>query len=247
MAISFVGATGASAAAINGASLTLTFATAPSAGDIALVLNVTTTTSQPAQTILSGSGAAYTTLVSTANGNLRVLVGYRVCGAGETTATCSGSGAAADATAAAAFVFRGATTYTPVVISSLQTGTSSRPDSPAINASHVGDAIVSIVANLANSAAAVTAPTSFLNLISTGATDTRSCQLGMSWFLSTNTAVTPLSYDPTAYSSFTSAVWTGFTVRVQSTDPYAPMDMTPTARLVQPAWMWGGPEVIGVP
>ncbi len=224
MAISFIGAAGASAAAINGASVTLTFTTAPSAGDIVVVWNVTTTTSQPAQTVVSGSGAAYTSLVSTANGNLRVRAWYRVCGAGETTCTCSGSGAATDATAAAAFVFRGATPYTPVGISSLGTGTSSQPKSPPDTADHTGDAVISMVASLANSVAAVTAPTSFLNLISTGATDTRSCQLGMSWITSTNVSA-PLLYTPTAYSSFTSAAWIGFTVTIQSSDPNNPFDM----------------------
>lgn len=226
MAITLVGSSGVSGAATNGTSITLTWATAPSAGDVCVILSVDTQTSDGAKTILTGSGAAYTTLLTTSNGNLRSIVAYRVAGTGETTATCSHSGAAADATASAGFVFRGAKTPIDISISSRATGTSSRPDSPSDTVRHTGSAVISAVCTLANSAAAVTAPSGYLNLISTGASDTRSCQLGMSWVTSTNVSV-PTAYDPTAYSSFTSAAWMGFTIVLESTDPVTPGVGTP--------------------
>src|SRR5262245_24874652 len=107
MAISLVGSSAVSGAAANGASITLTFATAPSSGDVIVVLNVDPRTGT-AQTVTSGSGASYTALSSGTNGNLLASVWFRVAGSGETTAVCSHSGNGQDGSCCAAIVLRGA-------------------------------------------------------------------------------------------------------------------------------------------
>lgn len=241
MAISIVGTSGVTAAAINGSTLALTFPATSAVGDIALAFNVTPRAGP--WNVYSSGGTAYTQLVTASNGNLNVNLCYRICGAGELTATASESGAAQDGVCAAVFLLRGASPYFDVNVSSAATGTSSQPNSPAVFANHANDMVFSCVAALSNSAAAVTAPSGYTSLVSTGATDTRSTQLGMSRVLSTNTANTPLSYDPSAYSSFTSAAWIGITVSVTSTDPYTAFDLMPQS--VLPSVLYGRIEVVG--
>jgi hypothetical protein len=142
------------------------------------------------------------------NGNLNFQVFQRYAAStGETTFTCSGTGNAQDALAAVAIVFRGTRTTSPIDTYTSTTATSSRPDGPDITVMDSGEVLVSCVGSLANTAT-VTAPTSFLNLVSTGATDTRSVTTAMSWVASTNKGTNTI----TAYSSFTSAAWAGVTV-----------------------------------
>ena len=204
MAISFIGA-GVSST-INGGNPVITLPSVV-AGDCIL-----TCYSAPRSITMvarSSGGTAYTAVSSQmVNGNLNFQVFQRYADStGETTVTCSGTGNSQDGMAAVALVFRGTRTTAPVDAYASTTGTSSRPDGPDISVMDSGEVLVSCVGSLANTAT-VTAPTSFLNLNSTGATDTRSVTTAMSWVASTNRG----SNSITAYSSFTSAAWAGVTV-----------------------------------
>lgn len=228
MAITLVGSSGVSAADINGASVTLIWDTVPSDGDVAIVANLTTASTALAQTVMTGSGVSYVRLASNSVLGIRGSVWYHVCSNGETTATCSGSGVAADVTSAAGFIFRGS--YSPITISENVTGAiAGQPDSLPISVFHIGDAVVSIGMSSSDSGIAVTPPIGYLNLVSTGATDARACQVGISWITSTN-VIGPLSYDPGSYAGFTSAPWMAYTITLRSTDPFTPFGMVSTER-----------------
>jgi hypothetical protein len=204
MAISFVG--GAVRSTNNGASPVITLP-ALVAGDCIL-----TSYSVPRAITMvarSSGGTAYTAISSVlVNGNLNFQVFQRYAAStGETTVTCSGTANAQDAVTAVALVFRGTRPGRAFDAYTSTTGTSSRPDGPDVILQDIGEVLVSCVGSLANTAT-VTAPTSFLNLNSTGATDTRSVTTAMSWVASTNKSLNSI----TAYSSFTSAAWAGVTV-----------------------------------
>lgn len=245
MTVSFIGSSGVSGAAINGGSVTVTFATAPSAGDLLFALVVQGSSKATGGTAYSSNGTSYTALSSRTISTSVLATGqlwYRIAVAGETTMTASGTGGSSDATAVAAYVFRNQATRADALRYALTTGSGTTPDSPALTAQYNGDAVISAVYSAGNTAAAVTAPTSdgvtavtFLNAISTGGSDTRLCQLGMSWFASTGSSV---SYNPNAWAAFASTTWVAFTVVVESTDPYTPFDLVsalpPPAHQIEP-------------
>ncbi len=236
MTITFIGTSGCTAATISGGVATATFATAPSAGDTIIALSVIGSTKSTGGTVTSSSGIIYS-LLATVNTS-RVwgrIYARRSTGEGGTTIDCSGTGGSSDSAAVLAFVFRGTdpgnVLSSNVITQTNGTGASSLPDSPAGTSFFTGDAIVSAVCNSVYNASLVTAPScdgtiakTFLNLISTGATDTLSCQGAMSWFLSTGSSK---AYNPNSYSSFTTGSWVGFTVVVKSTDTQRGYDATP--------------------
>src|SRR5215470_15975707 len=109
MTVSFIGSSGCSGASINGGTVTATFATAPSAGDILLALGVLGSTRTGVGNVYSSNGTLYTQLSSLNISTSTLAQGamwFRVAVAGETTVTCSGSGGSSDATALMAYVFR---------------------------------------------------------------------------------------------------------------------------------------------
>lgn len=208
MAISFVGTAVNSTG--NGNSPTVTL---PSLATGDCILASYSVTRAITMAVLSSNGTPYTAVSSVlTNGNLNFQVFQRFAAStGETTLTCSGTGNSQDVTTAAVIVFRGTRTTVPVDSYTSTTGTSSRPDGPDIAVMDSGEVLVSCVGSLANTTV-VTAPTSFLNLVSTGATDTRSAMTAMSWVASTNRGANSI----TAYSSFTSAAWAGVTVALMA-------------------------------
>jgi hypothetical protein len=204
MAISFIGAAVASTG--NGNSPTITLPALATGDCIITAYSVTRAITMVAA---SSGGVAHTAVSSiVTNGSLRLQVFQRYAAStGETTVKCSGTANVQDTTTAVAMVFRGTRTTSPVNTYTSTTGTSSRPDGPDIDVYDSGEVLISCVGSLANTTV-VTAPTSFLNLASTGATDTNSCTTAMSWVASTNKGTNTI----TAYSSFTSAAWAGVTV-----------------------------------
>lgn len=209
MAISFVG--GAANSTINGNSPTVTLPALATGDCILTAYSVPRAITMVAR---SSGGTSHTAVSSIiVNGNLNFQVFQRYAeSTGETTVTCSGTGNAQDAVTAVVLVFRGTRINSPVDAYTSTIGTSSRPDGPDISVVDTGEVLVSCVGSLANTAT-VTAPTSFLNLNSTGATDTRSVTTAMSWVASTNRGANSI----TAYSSFTSAAWAGVTVALVAT------------------------------
>lgn len=208
MAISFVG--GAVKSTDNGSSPTITLPSL-AAGDC--ILTCYSVPRPITMAVLSSGGTAYAAVSSLiVNGTLNFQVFQRfAASSGETTLTCSGTGNAQDAVTAVALVFRGTRPNSVIDTYTSTTGTSSRPDGPDITLEDQGEVLVSCVGSLANTAT-VTAPTSFLNLNSTGATDTRSVTTAMSWVASTNYGLNSIN----AYSSFTSAAWAGVTVALMA-------------------------------
>lgn len=208
MAISFIG--GAVKSTDNGSSPTITLP-ALATGDC--ILACYSAPRSITMVVRSSGGTSYTAVSSQiVNGNLNFQVFQRYAAStGETTLTCSGTGNAQDAVTAVALVFRGTRPNSVVDTYTSTTGTSSRPDGPDITIEDQGEVLISCVGSLANTAT-VTAPTSFLNLNSTGATDTRSVTTAMSWVASTNYGLNSI----TAYSSFTSAAWAGVTVALMA-------------------------------
>lgn len=199
---------------INGSSTTLTFSTgAAAAGDIVVACMVHTRGAITSN-LTSSAGTAYTELEALANGNLGIEYGYRILTSSETTVTSCATGSAQDSVVLSAIVLRGAAS--PAITVDLSTtGTSSNPNSPAVQVSGQNNAVITAYAILANTPS-LTAPSGFLNIVSSGATDTRSCAGGLAW-KSTNDGVT----DPSSWTGAAASgvAWIATTITIRSTDP----------------------------
>ncbi len=214
MAITAVGTPTTIKSTINGTATTLTFSTgAATTGDIVVAYWVHTRGALVSN-LRSSAGTAYTEVESLASGNLGIEVGYRVLTSAETTVSSCTTGSAQDSCVLAAIVLRGAASPA-VVVDNSTTGTSSNPNSPSVTVGGPNDAVISAYAILANTPS-LTAPSGFLDIVSSGATDTRSCAGGLSW-KSTNGGVT----DPSSWTgaAATGVAWIGTTITIRSTEP----------------------------
>lgn len=211
MPISFIQA--AENGVANGGNPTLTFAsTSVQAGDVVVVAYAVPRTLTMNVTS-SSTGTAYTQCVTTlTNGNLNFSVWYRVIGASEVQAICTGTGNAQDGDTAVGFAFRGVDTTNPLdVTATSTTGTGTTPQSPAITpATPLNNIVISAVGSLVSDTT-VTAPSSWLNQTDVDAVDTRSTTTGMCWLsYSSTTALTPASW-----TNFTSAAWASATIALK--------------------------------
>jgi len=202
-----------SGSAINGGSVTLTFAAALP-GDVMVVAYATTTLKTMAVTSSSGTGL-YTTLLTTGNGTGSVLSFgvHRWVQPSPVSlqALCSGTGTATDATAAVGIQFRFVSTGTPEDATLTSTnGTSTTPDSPSITPATIDDAVLTLFGMFNNTQG--TAPSSFKNSIQASTTDTRSCGCGLAWITLPSTA----AFNPASWTGFTSGTWCSATVALRS-------------------------------
>lgn len=217
MAITLVGSSGASAIAFSGGSPTLTFSTGAAAANDVVVVAYSVSRAITMAVLSSDGTTPYTQIGTTiSNGNLNTSVWYKVLTSSEVTATCSGTGNGQDGVSAVCLVFRNSSG--PIDTSNSTVGASSQPNSPAVSVARPNDAIISAVGSLA-APNTVTAPSGFSNLVTAASTDTRSTTTAISWATHTGSS----SYDPTAYSSFTSANWVAFTIALLSTAPPPPV------------------------
>lgn len=246
MAVSLVGSSGNITGTTNGTSATLTFSTgAAAAGDIVIATWVNTATSSATTTLAltSSAGTSYNLLTTSASGigNLRLAIWYRVLTSAETTVGSCATPSGQDSTTLSAFVLRG---FDPAVIfnSTIAIGTSSLPDSPPITPTGSGDAIFSIVGILSNTT--LTAPSTLLNPVSTGRTDTRSNSQGAGWIQSTG----PTAYNIGPWAAGAATSWAAFSVTLRSTEAAVLtwLDMASQSTHNPPACLWGGrPDVVG--
>lgn len=241
MAVSLVGTGTFIKSTGNGSSSTLTFSTGgAAAGDMVIAYWVHTRGALTTQ-LVSSAGTAYTEIEALASGNLGIEGGYRVLTSSETTVTSCATGSAQDSVVLAAIVLRGVASP-PVVVDISTTGTSSNPNSPALTVAGPNDAVITAYAILANTPS-LTAPSGFSNIVSSGATDTRSCAGGLSW-KSTNGGVT----DPSSWTGAgaTGVNWIANTITVRSTEPipFTWFSMTPTTT-TWPSWVDQKVEIVG--
>lgn len=203
MTITFVGSS--ALGAINGASITLTLPTI-NAGDQIIVANCVTRTGNNC-TVTSSNGTAYTPIVPvTANGNLTLSVWQRTAAASETTATASGSGSAQDGDCACYVVVRGIGANT-IVDSSMATGTSANPNSPAVTIGSTSAFVISFAASLVASTV-TSGPSGYTVRSSASGSDTRSSMIACA----TNALSVQGSEDPGTWVFTTSAAWLAVSV-----------------------------------
>ena len=202
---------------INGTSTALTIGTTNQAGDICVAFWVHTRATLTA-VLSSSAGTAYTDLGATSNGNLTIEAGYRVLTSSETTVASCNTGSAQDSVVLMAAVIRNIASNPLIVDSNSTIGTSSNPNSPSETVYWPNSAVLTAAGQL--TATAITAaPSGFTNLVSSSATDTRSCA-GALAFKSTNPGLT----DPSSFTGGVSAAWAAFTVTIGSTES-SPMAM----------------------
>ncbi len=221
MAISFVGSVANST--INGTNLTLTLPSNQANDCVIVAYSVPRSITMGVTS--SSTTTAYTQIVTTlVSGTLRYSVWRRIVPTSETQAICTGTGNAQDASAGVAFVFRGVSTSTPEdATATSTTGLSSQADSPSITVVSCSDAILTMMGLLANTAA--TAPSSFLNATSTGATDTQSCFAAGAWITNATTA----ALNPLPWTGFTAVSWGSATVALMASTVAPFVWFAPTA------------------
>lgn len=211
MAVSLVGTGTFIKSTGNGNATTLTFSTgAATTGDLVVAYWVHTRGAITAQ-LVSSAGTAYTEIEALASGNLGIEAGYRVLTSAETTVTSCATGSAQDSVVLAAIVLRGVASPA-VVVDNSTTATSSNPNSPSVTVGGPNDAVITAYALLANSPATAP-PSGFASMVSSGATDTRSCAGGLA-YKSTNGGLT----DPSSWTGALSAAWIANTITVRSTE-----------------------------
>lgn len=217
MAISFQGS--ATASSTNGLSVNLTLpSSAIAVGNWVVVTSVVTRTGS-AQAVASSSGIAYTQIVAPVGSTAAtasISVWQRtIASTGEVTVTCSGTGNGQDVTLAAAYIFQDSNGSAFTATSNSTTGSGTTPDSPSVIASNSSDIIISAF-GAGISDTAVTAPSSYLNAISTVGADTRSGTVAAAWV----TAGASGAFNPTAWSGLTSASWVAVTVGITANSPF---------------------------
>jgi len=211
---------------INGTSTALTVGTTNAAGDLCVAFWVHTRGTLTAN-LTSSAGTAYTDLGATSNGNLTVEAGYRVFTSSETTVASCNTGSVQDSCVLMAAVLRNVSSNPLIITVDSTIGTSSNPNSPIEPVPWTNSAVLS-AAGMLSATVITTAPSGFTNIVSSSASDTRSCA-GALAFLSAN----PPTIDPSSWTGGISAAWSAFTVVVGSTEaPSLPMMRTPYLDMV---------------
>lgn len=213
MAISQVGNILATSS-LNGADVTLTFSTAPSAGDLVIIWGGHTST-RP--TPIGPSTAGYAlwpgSSVQTATTNT-FGVWYKLMGATpDTTVVGQGTGNAADSTGYGSIVLRGVETVNVRdVVATFANGNSTNPDPGSITPATTGAAVV-ICAGCVNNDSAWTAPANYSAAVAAGSNDTNPYSIGGSVRLTGLTAGTP--EDPAAFTGVLTSIWIAATIAVR--------------------------------
>jgi hypothetical protein len=206
MAITFVGS--ATGTAINGLDVTVDLTSiAMQEHDVAVLVCIGTSFIEGIGSEPEASG--WTVDASDA---LTALVAYKRMGASpDSSVTVVGSGSALQAAAVVVEVFRGVDAITALDAAITQAdGTSTTPDSPAVNTVTDGAIVISAVGSRVSDTS-VTAPSGYNNKVSINAADTVSATAGMAW-LGQPSAGTE---DPPSWTAFSTAAWQSFSVALR--------------------------------
>lgn len=225
MPITFFGS--ATAGNTNGATATLTLpSSAVVVGNQVVVLSVVSRTGSN-QTVTSSTGAIYSTVqapvASTSALASLAVFSRRIISTGEITVSCSGTGNIQDVTMALAYIYQDSN-GAPTLSANSTTSAGTTPNSPAVTAQSSSTVVISGF-GAGGADTTVTAPTSYLNALSTTRSDTRTGTAAMAWV----TVGTAGSFDPTGWSGLTSASWVAVSVAIN------------------PAPTWWAPEPFGTP
>lgn len=209
MAIAFAGSVTGSAT--NGGNVTLTIpSSAAVIGNCAVIAVTLGTTRLTALAVASSTGIAYTQIVTTTVSSFARFGVFRriFASTAEVTLTITGTAGTSDAAACACLIFSGVSTSAPEdATPTSTTGASTTPDSPSITVTQSNCAIISPV-GVAGSLLVPTAPSSFLNAISTDGNDTLDAATFSAWI--SNTSTSP--YDPTPWGISVPRTWLSATI-----------------------------------
>jgi hypothetical protein len=212
MAITLVAGGAVSGTAINGLNATITLPTLAE-NDVVFVAGA-----HPRKESDAGmSTAGYTEIADvshpTATPSSRLSVNYKVMGPSpDATAVVLGSGNNADGTVGAALCLRGVDPfYILDAVVTTATGTTTNPDPPAIVTATPGAWVLAFASSLTLDAA-ITAPTSYINLATNTANDSNDQTIAGC----TREIASPGSENPASYTLWTTgSVWIAITVAVR--------------------------------